>query len=209
MAKNIAYQFSANHLSLDSIDLFYKRSLASIECRYSKNSNHNYSMDFLDMTEEEIALEAQNLIDELQKETMFHLLASIEALLRIDFIVRIDKKDKQPISCYFRNNYNMFEKQKKRNSKTLDYKKNESDAKWRVADKYRVDLCDDILKGWREFYPENKKCINLLSDAFNYRNWLAHGRYRLFEDENKYSFFLISNIVAVFKETIMPLLLHF
>lgn len=122
--------------------------------------------------------------------------------------MRIDKKDKQPISCYFRNEYNMSEKQKKRNRKTLEYKKNESYVKWRVSDKYRVDLCDVILKGWRKFYPENKNCINLLSDAFNYRNWLAHGRYRKFDDENKYSFFLISNIVAVFKETIMPLLLH-
>lgn len=209
MAKNVAYQFSTDHLNLDSVDSFYKRSLASIECRYSRDSNQNYSKDFIDMTEGEIALEAQSLIDELQKETVFHLLAGIEALLRIDFIVRIDKKDKQPISCYFRNNYNMFEKQKKRNSKTLEYKKNEGDVKWRVADKYRVDLCDVIHKGWREFYPENKKCLNLLSDAFNYRNWLAHGRYRKFDDENKYSFFLISNIVAVFKETIMPHLQHY
>lgn len=89
MAKNFAYQFSANHLNLDSVDLFYKRSLASIECRYSRQSNLNYSSVFLGMTEEEIEFEAQSLIDELQKETMFHLLAGIEALLRIDYIVRI------------------------------------------------------------------------------------------------------------------------
>ena len=208
MAKNVAYQFSANHLDLDSVDSFYKRSLASIECRYSRNTNQHYSIDFPNMTEDEISIEAQNLIDELQKETIFHLLAGIEALLRIDYIVRIDKKDKQPISCYFRNGYKAYEQHKKRSNKTLEYKKNENDVKWKVADKYRVDLCDVILKGWREFCPDNKVCIDLLADAINYRNWLAHGRYRKF-DENKYTFFRISNIVAVFKETIMPLLLHY
>ena len=209
MARIIAYQFSPNHLTLESVDSFYNRSLASIECRYSRNTNQNYSNDFSDMTEDDIADEAHNLIEELQKETIFHLLAGIEALLRIDYIVRIDKKDKKPISCYFRNEYILYEQQKKRDSKTLEYKKKENDVKWKIADKYRVDLCDVILKGWRECYPENKTCINLLGDAFKYRNWLAHGRYRKIDDENKYTFFLISNIVSVFKETIMPLLLHY
>ena len=209
MARNIAYQFSANHLSLDSVDSFYKRSLASIECRYSRNTNQHYSIDFPDMTEDEISIEAQNLIDELQKEMVFQLLTGIEALLRIDYIIRIDKKDKQPISCYFRNGYKMYEQHKKRNNKTLEYKKNESDVKWKAADKYRVDLCDIILKGWREFYPDNKVCIDLLADAIKYRNWLAHGRYRKFDDEDKYTFFRICNIVATFKETIKPLLQHY
>lgn len=209
MARNIAYQFSPNHLTLESIDSYYKRIRASIECRYSKNTNQNYAKDFEDMTEDEISDESQSLIEELQKETILHWLVGIEALLRIDYIVRIDKKDKSPISCYFRNDYGLLEQQRKRKSKTLEYKKNGNDVKWKIAEKYRVDLCDAILKGWREYFPEYKNCINLLGDAFNYRNWLAHGRYRKFDGENKYDFFLISNIVSVFKETIMPHLLHY
>lgn len=209
MARIIAHQFSLNHLTLESIDSFYNRSLASIECRYSKNTNQNYSKDFANMTEDDIADEAHNLIEELQKETMFHLLAGIEALLRIDYIVRIDKKDKRPISCYFRNEYVMYEQHKKRYSKTLEYKKKENNVMWKNADKFQVGISDVILKGWREYYPEYKTCINLLCDAFKYRNWLAHGRYRKIDDENKYSFFFICNIVSVFKETIMPHLLHY
>ncbi len=88
--------------------------------------------------------------------------------------------------------------------KTLESKKRNSTSTFVTNEKYRVDLCDVIIKGWREFFPEEKTCLNLLSDAFKYRNWIAHGRYRHFEDERKYDFLMILNVVNVFREQIVP-----
>ena len=41
----------------------------------------------------------------------------------------------------------------------------------------RVSLEDDILRLWKEAYPEYKSFISEVITAFKYRHWLAHGRY--------------------------------
>ena len=204
MARNIRYQFAEVQFKLDDVESYYWKSLSSIECRYSVDRNRNYPIDFQYMTQAEVVREAEQLKVELEKEIMFNFLACIEALLRIDYIIRLDKKDKAPLSCFFRNGFKQLEKLKKCSRKTLESKKRNATSTFVTNEKYRVDLCDVIIKGWCEFFPEEKSCLNLLSDAFKYRNWIAHGRYRCFENERKYDFLMILNIVNVFKEQIVP-----
>lgn len=204
MGRNIRYQFAEAQLKLDFIENYHWKCLSSIECRYSIDRNRNYASDFQYMTQTEVVREAEQLKTELEKETMFNFLACIEALLRIDYIIRLDKKDKTPLSCFFRNGFKQSEELKKRLRKTLESKKRNNTSTFVTNEKYRVDLCEVIIKGWREFFPEEKTCLNLLSDAFKYRNWIAHGRYRHFEDERKYDFLMILNVVNVFREQIVP-----
>ena len=209
MARNIKFQFSSNHLKLEFVEEYHQRCLSSIECKYSKDRNINYDTDFPNMTPAEVLGEANKLKAELEKETIFNCLACIEALLRIDYIVRIDKKDKEPLSCYFRSNLKLLKLQKKKTFKTLEIKKKSSRNAIAPNEKYRVDLCDVIIKGWRDYHPEEKVCFDILRDSYKYRNWLAHGRFRQFENENKYNFMTFLNLVAVFKESILPKLKHF
>lgn len=209
MARNVKYHFADCHLELEAVDAYYRKSLASIECRYSKDTNTHYDVDFLNMTSEEVIKEAKFLKEELEKDVIFKWLACIEALLRIDYIIRLDKKDKKPLSCYFRNRLKQNELQQKKKKKTLKYKTEQENSQWQSNKKYHVDLCNEIIKGWREFYPKERNYLNLLCDAFQYRNWLAHGRYRRFDDESKYSFWMLSSLVSVFKEDILIHLQHY
>lgn len=41
----------------------------------------------------------------------------------------------------------------------------------------RASLEDDILRLWKEDFPEYKRLISEVITAFKYRHWLAHGRY--------------------------------
>lgn len=204
MGRNIRYHFADVQFKLDYVESYHWKCQSSIECKYSIDRNRNYASDFQHMTQEEVVREAEQLKAELEKETMFSFLACIEALLRIDYIIRLEKKDKAPLSCFFRNSFKQSKELKKRSRKTLESKKRNTASTSVINEKYRVDLCDVIIKGWREFFPEEKTCLNLLNDAFKYRNWIAHGRYNHFEDERKYDFMMILSLVNVFKEQIAP-----
>ena len=54
---------------------------------------------------------------------------------------------------------------------------------------YKYSLVDDIIENWKNFIPEQKETFDRLIDAFNYRNWIAHGRYWHFKDNpDKFTF---------------------
>ncbi|MRW92382.1 hypothetical protein GJ699_20505 [Duganella sp. FT80W] len=79
------------------------------------------------------------------------VLACVEAALRTDYLKRCYTKQKDDIARSFRDIY------KKR------------------AERARLD--DDILACWRDSSSIPKVLIGELIGAFNYRHWLAHGRY--------------------------------
>ena len=95
--------------------------------------------------------EYKDRIYELENTTIFMMLSSIEASFRIDYLKRVYKKSKDPLSREFRS----------------IYRKKESKAS----------LERDILALWKIQHPEYKVLISELIGAFKFRHWLAHGRY--------------------------------
>ncbi|AUX27073.1 uncharacterized protein SOCEGT47_076520 [Sorangium cellulosum] len=106
---------------------------------------------FVGMSEEEVRRHFGDARDELEHVTCLQLLAAAEAVLRVDYLIRVYGKQKDPISKAFRALY----KEKKR----------------------RVALDEDLLDLWREHEPASRTVIGDFRGALHYRNWLAHGRY--------------------------------
>jgi hypothetical protein len=109
---------------------------------------------YIGKTREELEDDFSYQLSELGKMTMLGMLASTEAALRVDFIVRVKRKDKDGLSRKFRSTHN---------NRGID----------------RIRLEDDILDIWKE-HGSNAGIKNAVSEfkgALNLRNWLAHGRY--------------------------------
>jgi hypothetical protein len=83
--------------------------------------------------------------------TAFSVLAAIEAAFRIDYLQRCDKRKKDELSRAFLKLY--------------------------AAKGVRASLKNDILQGWKDKSNVPDHIIGDLNGAFNYRDWLAHGRY--------------------------------
>lgn len=164
MAK-IKFDFSKSPLSAKEILDYYTHVVSAIECKYSQDGNKNYTTDFLGYSEVKVKSEKNLLLKELSVEASLCLLSFIESRFRIDFIIRCQRRKKDPLSTDFRAIYNP--------AKRL----------------YTYSLTDDIIENWKKNMPEQKDTFDRLADAFKYRNWVAHGRYWHFKDNpNKFTF---------------------
>lgn len=90
-------------------------------------------------------------MQELDRAVSFSILSALEALFRIDYLTRCYNKKKDSLSKKIRDIYR---------------KKG-----------VRASLEKDILREWKEICPEYKSFISKIISAFDYRYWLAHGRY--------------------------------
>ncbi|SRR5258708_110146 len=79
------------------------------------------------------------------------VLGAVEAAFRIDYEIRCKSRLKDPLSRKFRNLYQKYQ--------------------------LRVRLEDDIFEIWKDESRATKSLIGNLKGAFDYRHWLAHGRY--------------------------------
>lgn len=186
MAK-IKFDFSKSPLSAKEILDYYTHVVSAIECKYSQDGNKNYTTDFLGYSEVKVKSEKNLLLKELSVEASLCLLSFIESRFRIDFIIRCQRRKKDPLSTDFRAIYNP--------AKRL----------------YTYSLTDDIIENWKKNMPEQKDTFDRLVDAFKYRNWVAHGRYWHFKDNpNKFTFnaiwMLNEKIDVILEEKILTLL---
>lgn len=92
-----------------------------------------------------------NRINETGIRSALAILASVEAALRIDYVIRANRRMKDDLSRDFR----------------ALYKESEE----------RVRLSEDILGRWTDRHPEFKQLVGELRGALNFRDWIAHGRY--------------------------------
>jgi uncharacterized protein YutE (UPF0331/DUF86 family) len=90
-------------------------------------------------------------VEETEMRSTFALLATVEAALRTDYILRATQKHKDILSRAFRD---LYKKKKK-----------------------RVRFDEDLLALWANHYPNLKKYVSELRAALKFRHWLAHGRY--------------------------------
>ena len=95
------------------------------------------------------------LHDEADKQASMFLIASAEAVIRIDFLNRVRNRLKDKVSLTFRK----IEK-KRRNQKSRN-----------------VRLDDDILDTWANNVLSAKKLVGDFKGALKFRHWLAHGRW--------------------------------
>jgi hypothetical protein len=90
-------------------------------------------------------------IEETDLRSSLATLAAVEAALRVDYLLRVTQRGKDPLSRAFR----------------AIYKKKGESAQFE----------QDILDLWTTHHPGLKKLVGELRSALHFRHWLAHGRY--------------------------------
>ena len=107
---------------------------------------------FMGMRERQLEEYFEQCRKELDYITCLQLLSAIEAILRLDFLGRVNKpRPNSKIDQAFRD---IFE-----------------------VKAFKVNLEEDILDKWKEHKPACVDEIGTLKQILRFRNWLAHGRY--------------------------------
>jgi hypothetical protein len=150
MAKAGAAQFSGQNLNLEEIARHHNDVESSVRLFFSSSSPF-LDERFTGYSLQEISSEMSRIILEHERDSALKILASIEAVLRLDYLQRCDGLRKDLLSRELKKVFN-----KKR-------------------DKARLD--DDIIGAWKKYSGINPEIFHELIAAFNYRHWLAHGRY--------------------------------
>lgn len=146
MARRVS--FSNENLSIDEI-AYYKQDLEkAISLYYKRYSEYEKFQTF---NLKELTKEKALRLKELELNAIFMLLSSVEALFRIDFNIRVNKKLKDELSREFRDIYKNKQK--------------------------RISLNEDILKTWQSNFVSFESIITKYKETLKYRHWLAHGRY--------------------------------
>lgn len=155
------FQFASHNRSLEEIKSYYDKVLDSLERQYSRDTNVDYDIIFANRSEEDVVAELDNLKEELSMEGAFELLAYLEKDFRTDCHIRCTRRYKDELSKSFKNVYKSVGKIQ-----------------------YKIGFLDVIVAGWKEVFlepdPHNQDVLDMFSqinDLFNFRNWMAHGRY--------------------------------
>lgn len=149
--------FSGLRLGLPEIAAHHRDVVSSLTLYFS-NASPFFEIRFAGYKTVEVSDELQIRLDEVDMTSSLAVLAAVEAAFRIDYEYRCEERKKGAISQAFRELY--------------------KDRQRRVA-------LDDILDVWAEKsfedWAENssrpRSLIGELRGAFNFRHWLAHGRY--------------------------------
>jgi hypothetical protein len=149
MPKQVS-SLSGRNLSLSDINAYYVDSQRALKI-YFRSQSFDFNSRFANYTSNEIEAELKARLDELDRLASFSILSALEASFRINYLMRCNQKRKDTLSRKMRKMYQIKGS--------------------------RISLEDDILRLWKETYPEYKGFISDVVTAFKYRHWLAHGRY--------------------------------
>ena len=140
--------FSGKHLDLTNIAAHYTDVEAALRHYFAYPLAHGSR--FAGYTTEKVYEELEQRLEEEDKSCVLSILAALEAAFRIDYLQRVYKRKKDELSKEFRVLY-------KAKSTHISF--------------------EEILSAWIKHSNAPKKLIGDLRGAFNYRHWLAHGRY--------------------------------
>ena len=175
MANSGSLVFSNEHLPLETISKHYSSVEASIELYFS-HSNPRFSQIFQFYSRQELLGERVACLLEHELGTSMTILAAIEAAFRIDFELRCQSMNADTISSQLRQIQ-------------------------RGRMQHSISFAGDILNGWDQAFPAGRETISAMRDAYQFRNWLAHGRYWI-PDINRFDYgdlyALAENVFAVF-----------
>lgn len=107
-------------------------------------------------------------VEELDYNSAFDVMAAIEAALRTDYLTRVYERKKGRLSRAFR--------------------------AINKAKGAKASLEKDILAAWRQYAALPNGVYSALLKAFEYRHWLAHGRYWTPTFHRQYDFFTVFGI---------------
>lgn len=178
------FNFNPDKPDPNDIKRIYDECKAGIELYFDPEANKSYTATFINMTQEEIKARKRQEIDELSLRSSFYLLAYIESLFRTDFILRIQSHKKGYTDVL-----------------TRSYKQIYNPAQ-RL---YSYSLTDVIFKNWQQYVigkPHSKEMQDILRNLpqyFDFRNWVAHGRYWVFKETNyakKYNYLQIQILLG-------------
>lgn len=144
------HSLSGQHQSCEEIAFYHSDVLASLRMMFLQGDAATLTQ-YVGYTHDEMLLALKGRREELERRSSFALLAALEAAFRVDFAVRCNDRRKDPLSRAFR-----------------------SVSKQHAS---RVSLKEHILPEWRSHIHRRRSIISDIVGAFNYRHWLAHGRY--------------------------------
>jgi hypothetical protein len=148
MAKRVGLH--ERQLDLIDIDDHHRDLAASLRLYFSANSP-SFQTRFAGYKLDEVDAELRERINEIEMTSALIMLTALEATFKIDYLIRVNRKMKDKLSCRFRDIYKI-----KKDSASLD---------------------DDIFDTWRDYSTKIAALIGELRGAFKLRHWLAHGRY--------------------------------
>ncbi len=138
----------------------------------------NELQDFLGMTENEARQYFQKLQDELETAYVFKIVSAMEAVFRQDFNKRVRKRK--------------LSQEPNKSFKKIFKKK---------ATLSRVHLKEDILEIWKKkVHGVHKPTISKFYELINYRHWIAHGQYWLYQQKKFDIPSTITIVTSVFNE---------
>lgn len=144
------FKFSEHVVTLNDVASYYDNSKEAIEKYYDSSV---VTPSLVGHSPREVRAKRDKLLRELSIECGMMLMSAVEAAFRSDFVLRCRKSKKEQID--------------------RDFKK----VLGRVEELYQVRIKEDLIDRWAEEYPADKHNFSLLKNRFDYRNWVAHGRY--------------------------------
>ncbi len=151
MASSGLISLSEEHLALEKINTQYNNVENSVMLYFSSGNPH-FSEIFSLYSDDELLEERNGCLVEHGFSASMNVLAAVEAAFRIDFELRCRNTDLEPIS----NRLRMMRGGRMQSS---------------------ISFTREILSAWEEEHPNGTHVISALREAFQFRNWLAHGRY--------------------------------
>ena len=159
MAKRVS--FSGGHNSIEQVAEHHRDIEDGLRALFSPSSA-NYAVRFLSYKPSEIADELKSRLEEADRQSTMILLAAVEAAFRIDYLQRCYDRRRDDVSRRFKELHNVKE--------------------------FYARLGEDILEVWKSARSDQGTLIGHLRGAFNYRHWIAHGRYWVPKLGRKYDF---------------------
>lgn len=145
-----SFQLSGNAITLNDVGDYYDKSRQAIEQYYDPSVVNPL---LVGLSPKAIKAMRDKLLRELSIECGMMLMSAVEAALRTDFVLRCRKSRKEQIDRDFK--------------LVLE----------RVKELYQIRIKEDLIDRWAKEYPTDKHSFSLLKNRFDYRNWVAHGRY--------------------------------
>ena len=165
---------SSQNLDIEEIAETYNYREQSLTLYFSKD-NPNFEDIFYDYSEDEVEQQFEIEVLEAERDAALNLLAAIEAMFRIDYLIRSENKDKTPLTKRFRALFANYQ--------------------------HRISLEESIFEEWKESELIKPAVISELRGAFKYRHWLAHGRYWVLKSGRKhYDFYYLYNLANQVKQ---------
>jgi hypothetical protein len=167
--------FSKRNVSISDFAVHHSDMGESLRLYFSPNAP-NFSVRFLGNSIAEVNAELEERLAEVDMASALTVLSALEAVFRIDYLQRCYRKERDALSRAFRD----LHKRKQT----------------------RVRLETEIFDIWKEHTNVEAKLIGDLRGAFNFRHWLAHGRYWEPKLGRKYDFItvyaLANNVLSNF-----------